>query len=131
MPMILKHIDKIAREKQRDVLFVDFVSPNNEYKNFIPRQELLLWLDEHNIAYEECGPIADEYGWESYRGQIYIDLPFDENNAQYKLLDSHLMTSENKFKIEGVRFYHLRLEQAMQNSHHDEPGFWEKWAEEF
>lgn len=24
MPMILEHIDKIARDKQRDVLFVDF-----------------------------------------------------------------------------------------------------------
>ena len=25
----------------------------------------------------------------------------------------------------------LTLETAMQNAHHDEPGFWGKWAEDF
>ena len=132
MPKILKHIDKIAREKQRDVLFVDFrPSGTEEYQDFKPRQELLSWLNEHVISYEECGPMASEFGWESYRGQVYIDLPFDQSNDKYRLLDKHLMTDDDKFKIKGVEFYYVPLDIAMKNAHHDEPGFWEKWAEDF
>ena len=135
MPQILKHIDKIARDKQRDVLFVNFKDPNDEfsfeYENFQHRQDLLQWLDTHKIKYEKCGTIASELGWEAYRGQVYIDLPFDETNEQYVALDKHLMTENNEFKIEGVEFYYLPLEVAMKISHHDEPGFWDKWAEDF
>lgn len=75
--------------------------------------------------------LTKKNGWERYRGQIYIDLPFDEDNAKYILLDNYLMTSENSFKIKGVEFYYLSLELAMKNSHYDEEGFWDKWAETF
>ncbi len=136
MPQIVEHIDKIAREKKRDVLFVTFQNEDNtlnslNYEEFKFRKELLIWLDEHNISFKKCGHIASENGWEAYRGQIYIDLPFDENNEQYNLLDKHLMNEDNTPKIKGVNFYYLTLEIAMKNAHHDEPGFWEKWAEEF
>lgn len=136
MPRIIEHIDKIARDKQRTVLYIDFKDKDNDlgildYEEFSNRKELLIWLDKHNISYEVCGAIASEAGWESYRGQIYIDLPLDEENEQYQLLDKHCMTADDEFKIEGVEFYYLSLELAMKNKHHDEPGFWDKWAEDF
>jgi len=31
----------------------------------------------------------------------------------------------------GVRFYVMPLDYAMENAAHDEPGFWERWAEDF
>jgi len=34
-------------------------------------------------------------------------------------------------KIDGVVFCYLPLEMAMKNAHHDEPGFWDRWAENF
>jgi len=80
---------------------------------------------------EHIDKIASEDGYEGYRGQLYINLPLDETNKQYKLLDNHLMTADNKFKNEGIQFYYLPLKIAMKNTHHDEPGFWEKWAENF
>ena len=32
---------------------------------------------------------------------------------------------------EQVQFFYLPLEHAMRNAHHDEPGFWDKWADNF
>ena len=134
MPQILKHIDKIAREKQRDVLFIDFdreMYPSYDYKNYEERKKLLQWLDKNNIPYEECGHMASEYEWESYRGQLYIDIPFDKNNEEYKNLNELLENPDGSMKIPGVNFWYLPLKVAMKNKHHDEPGFWDKWAENF
>ena len=134
MPVILKHIDKIAREKNRDVIFINFnkeVFPSYDHLKYKERNNLLQWLDENNIPYMECGPIADESGWESYRGQLYIDLPIDEKNKKYKLLCEHLDGPNSTFKIEGVESWIFPLEVAMKNKHHDEPGFWDRWAENF
>lgn len=132
--MLLEHIDKIAREVQRDVLFVGFdqeIFPSYEFNTYEARNDLIRWLDEHEISYKLCGPIASESGWESYRGQLYIDLPFDEKNEKYQLLDKHLCNADNTPKISGVIFYYVPLEIAMKNAHHDEPGFWDKWADNF
>ncbi len=132
--MIIEHIDKIARDLQRDVLYIAFDHehfPSYDYENYLVRNGLLQWLDDHEISYRKCGEIASENGWESYRGQLYIDLPFDENNEKYLLLDDHLCNEDNTPKIKGVVFYYLTLEIAMKNAHHDEPGFWDNWADNF
>ena len=134
MPIILKHIDKIAREKKRDVIFINFnqeVFPSYDWKDYDKRNELIKWLDSNKIPYRKCGPIADEGGWEAYRGQMYIDLPIDENNQKYQLLCEHLDGPNETFKISGVESWLFPLEVAMKNAHHDEPRFWDKWAEEF
>lgn len=76
MPQLIRHIDKIAREKQRDVLFVSFDKdefPNYDYENYKIRNKIIKWLDKNNIPFEECGEFANENGWESYRGQLYLD----------------------------------------------------------
>lgn len=143
MPQILKHIDQIGREKQRDVLYIVFNEPKKDedrwtdeylsykYKNDPVRNEFIQWLEENNIPYEECGPIASEFGWESYRGQLYIDVPMDENDERFLKLNEHLEYPNGEMKIEGIMYYHVPLIISMKNAHHDEPGFWEKWAENF
>lgn len=134
MPQILEHIDKIARDKQRDVIYIEFdrdIYPDYEYENYEERNNLIEWLKQHEISYRMCGPIASENGWESYRGQLYIDVPMDDNNSQYRLLNKHLEDEEGKMKINGVGHYYVPLEVAMKNKHHDEPGFWDRWAENF
>ena len=134
MAQILKHIDKIAREKNRDVIFINFdreVFPSYKYTEYKDRNELLQWFDKNDIPYQECGPIADEYSWESYRGQLYVDLPIDDNNEKYQLLCEHLDAPNGTFKIKGVESWIFPLKEALKNKHHDEPGFWDKWAENF
>lgn len=76
MPRQLKFIDAIAREKQRDVLFIAFRSKADWRKN-PRRQRVCQWLIEHQIAWEDCGPFADECCMRSYEGQIYVDVPYD------------------------------------------------------
>ncbi len=139
MPMVVEHIDAIARKKQRSVLFLEFGVPKDgnsftssyNYQKDPIRAEILQWLDAHNITYEMCGDIASEYGWRAYRGQIYLDVVPDESNEVYMFLNDYLEDEEGKSKFEGVIFYILSLEDAMKNAHHDEPGFWDRWAENF
>jgi len=134
MPKALEHIDKITRDKKRDVIFISFshdVFPSYDWENYDKRNEIIQWLDDNKIPYYECGPVASESGWEAYRGQLYIDLEIDENNEQYQLICEHLDAEDGTFKIEGVEFWIFPLKIAMKNAHHDEPGFWEKWAENF
>ena len=134
MAKLIKHIDKIAREVQRDVLYVEFsreVFPDYEWESYVGRNELIAWLEEQGIVYQHCAPFACEDGWEGYRGQLYIDVPVDDSNEQFLHVDSHLCTPDNSFKIPGIGLYIVTLEQALKNKHHDEPGFWDKWAESF
>ena len=134
MGMIVKHIDKIAREKQRDVIYIDFFENlgfDYDYEHYPTRVAFMQWMDEHEIKYIPCGYRAREDGWESYRGTLYIDVPMDTNNPKFLLLNEHLENEDGSFKIEGIFYYYLPLEVAMKNAHHDEPGFWEKWAEDF
>lgn len=141
MPMILEHIDAIARKKGRDVLFLDF--PQNigsdeseifadvDWDELPVRQQAIAWLDQNQIEWRECGHIANENMMCGYRGRIYIDVPFDLENIVFQKLSEHLETPEGEMKIAGVTFCYLPLEVAMKNAHHDESGFWEKWAETF
>ena len=133
VPVVIRDIDKIARDKQDGVLYVVFEGEKfrGDCEKFEERISLIKLLEEHEIVYEECANFASEYGWSSYKGQLYIDLPFDKKNKKYMVLENYLENEDGTPKMEGVMFYYLPLEIAMKNVHQDEPGFWEKWAEEF
>ncbi|AJE03574.1 hypothetical protein [Geobacter pickeringii] len=142
MPKLIEHIDAIARQKQRDVLFIvfhpadwgDFESDScwgYDYSVDPRRAKVLAWLDEHGITWQECGPVASTTSFRSYLGEVYIDIPFDEADELYCLVRNYLENPDGTMRDENVRFYYLPLEIAMKNAHHDEPGFWDRWAEEF
>lgn len=147
MPMGIKHIDKIAREKNRDVVFVSFEPEDYDNKYFHPpyhiyggdrgweddnnRRQFIQWLREQDIGYEPVAHFASESGWMAYNGNIYIDVPFDKSNDQYEMVRQHLEHDDGTPRNPKVRFWFCALEDALKNAHHDEPGFWEKWAENF
>ena len=155
MPQIIDHIDAIARKKQRDVLCLTFhtlpKTAENEddrgiswvhddevelkidyYDNPI-RKQVLDWLDFMNIPYTKCAEVASENGWCSYRGQIYLDFPYDEDNEHFKWFGQFIQEDDQGWSkpFLGVRCWCLPLDVAMKNAHHDESGFWENWAENF
>lgn len=116
MPLLVQHIDAIAREKNRDVLFLHF-------ENYLEDQELddnardrvLAWLDKNNIAYVPCMGIEhDSVILSSYLGDVYLDVPFDEDDPTYQVLHQHLEDEDGNMKIEGVFFYVLLLETALE-----------------
>jgi hypothetical protein len=142
MPQLIQHIDQIARQKQRAVLFLLFNDPLKkgeddgswpaiDYQHHSARQTILAWFKAHGIAHYPCGHFASESWMMSYRGQIYIDIPFDESNPDYQKVRDYLENADGNMKMPGVKFCYLPLEIAMKNAHHDEPGFWDKWAENF
>jgi hypothetical protein len=106
MPGLLTHIDAIARQKQRGVLYITF-QPGSIFdddgaaykweKNPI-REMICNWLTEHLIPWEPCGGIASENLMCNYRGQVYLDIPYDENNPMYVLTLDHQVLFLNIIK---------------------------------
>ena len=67
----------------------------------------------------------------SYAGEIFIDVPFDETDSQYRKLQAFLEHADGTSRFDDVRFFVVSLALAMKNAHHDEPGFWDRWADHF
>ena len=83
MPQLINFIDAIAKKKDRDVLFIDFPAcdpwkdEHSDWDDYAPRDSIIQWLDENKIAWQPCGPIANENTMSSYAGSVYVDVPFD------------------------------------------------------
>jgi hypothetical protein len=143
MVMLIEHIDAIGRRKRRDVLYLQFHplgadGPYGRSKalDYNPdrdetRQAILAWLDAHHIPWSMCGSISDTRVMDSYRGQVHIDVPFDDGDPTYCSVRDYLEHPDGSIRHEGVRFYVVPLAQAMENAVHDTPGFWENWAKGF
>jgi len=128
MPMILQTLDEIACEKQRDVLCISFHNPlhlrkaeqlqarmesNPEgWEDYPPRKAIMQWLAKRSVSYKPCYPMLD-HGWIAlpYMGHIYVDVPYDLEHPQYRLLAEHLEDAQGNAKIEGVFFCFLPLKQ--------------------
>lgn len=143
MPQLIDHIDAIARKNRRAVLYLEFHPknyfdfdekgnrPDYNWNQDSVREEILQHLNDINITWTLCGHFANENMLCCYLGQVYIDVPFDEANKQFQSLQAYLERPDGSMRFPTVRFYYLPLEEAMKNAHHDEPGFWERWAETF
>jgi hypothetical protein len=145
MPQLIETIDAIARQKQRDVLFVMFkpsepLATDSEQTSLHTRwdweqdplrQQVCQWLTQQQIAWQLCMLIADEHCIMGYQGAVYIDVPFDEADPQYQQVQQYLELPDGRMRYPSVTFYYLPLSRALENAHHDEPGFWEQWAKAF
>ncbi len=143
MPQIIDHIDAIARKKQRGVLFLEFhwqdsncPSENDmdidyDYNQGRLRKRIISWPKESCIAWQPCAEYCHENAIVPYMRQIYIDLPYDNNDPQYQRLASFLQKPDGPMRFDKVRFCFLPLRLAMKNSHQDKPGYWERWAANF
>jgi len=137
MPMIIDSIDRIARKKQRDVLYVTFMPLNEtghfdddifDWENCQARRRVIKWLETNKINYQFCHRFwADGLLEYLYQGQIYLGVVYDDKNELYKKLESYFENSDGSMKDPFVRFCYITLEQAMKNVHHDAPAYWDDW----
>ncbi|MFT5709205.1 MAG: hypothetical protein ACI9ES_003513 [Oceanospirillaceae bacterium] len=127
----MEYIDKIARDKNRDVLFLLFKDTSDEpdpfnYENFKHRNEAVEWLTNNNIPFYPCSGVANENSMgEFYNGNLYIDVPYDETDLLFLKLSGYLEHNDGSQKVNGIIFGYYPLELAMKNKHHDEPDFWD------
>ena len=153
MPLLLEHIDAFARQKQRGVLYLEFhplarapeageslsaqdirawkTMPDSAWKALPIRQQIIDWLDAHGIGWQRCGHFANVSLMMGYRGQLYIDLPYDKSLPAYQALEALLENPDGTMRYPDVFFIYCSLDMAMENVAHDEPGFWDRWAENF
>ena len=136
MPYLIKNIDAIAREKQRDVLFITFSDIQDWFTHYDwekdhLRANVINFLNEHSIGWQECGEFANDDCLMSYQGQIYVDLELNEKDEKYRILQKFLENPDGSMRHTNITFWLLTLERALTNKAHDEDGFWEKWAENF
>lgn len=93
MPVLIKHIDAIARKKQRDLLFLEFAQverPARRWQELDTRRRIIAGLDAMGIGWTLCGAIASGYVTRPYAGQIYIDVAHDPQEVTYQALQRFL-----------------------------------------
>lgn len=137
MPALIDHIDAIARQKGRPALYLEFHPQtaaerrSYDYQQDPMREQVLAWLDANGVPWRPCGPLANPSVMASWLGQVYLDLPWDETLPAYQVLRDYLELPDGSMRHAGVRFYAMPLALAMENAEHDEPGYWQRWAEAF
>ena len=92
MPQLIKHIDAIARKKQRDVLSIRFHAPETvheyDYEQDPDRLRVMRWLEEQGMAWQPCGPVASESAMLPYRGDVYVDVPYNVSDGRFQALQA-------------------------------------------
>ncbi|CAG9172520.1 hypothetical protein LMG23992_02257 [Cupriavidus laharis] len=138
MPQMIEHIDAIARQVGRDVLYLTFfedsagVAVREHWTENASRKEVVAWLDANEYTWKKCGEIASDH-WMvmGYRGTIYIDTAYDREDPVYLKLEHSLESPDGTLRLPKMRFWALSIGFAMCNAHQDAPGYWEKRAEDF
>ena len=139
MPMLIPCIDEIARQKQCDVAFLTFgdlpdvvqkqskgerlrryVFGINDWTSHPSRIQIIRLLKTNDIPWRICaGPSNSGFITGGYQGQIYLDVPYDADlpeEQQHPLFKKCLAIIEDgagQVKWEGVNFYGLTLERAI------------------
>lgn len=152
MPQIIQYVDAIARQKQRDVLYLVFGARTvraymheasaeddadsgifdvlHEWERTPNRQMVLDWLDEQGMAWQPCGGFTHVNCMRPYMGFVYVDVPYDTALPEYQKLEAFLEQADGSRVFPDVLFCYVPLDMAMNNAEHDDPDFWARWAEE-
>jgi hypothetical protein len=119
MPKLLHHIDEIACERQHDVIFVEFHNFETcyqlDYRANPSRAAIVDWLTDNNILHWECSSVPSGFGCPRYRGEIYIDVPYDRDDPLYLKLESFLENPDETMRFEGAWFRGFTLDSCMLN----------------
>lgn len=139
MPMLIKPIDHISIDKQRDVLFVKFdyvpdslsqddhecvLEKASPWELMPVRNQLIAFLDSVGIGWCECSGISWS-GWvEGYDGSIYIDVPYVLTDPSYCKVASFLEHTDGTSCHPDATWYCLLLSDALKNAHYGQAPSW-------
>lgn len=123
MSQILECIDEIAIRLQRDILFaspppdegpLDFLSEPDEVDT-PARRQAIEFLEAQGIEWKECWDFFSTSGILSspYRGAIFIDVPNDETDAHYKIVDAFFEDKDGNPHFPDFYLYLLPYDLAV------------------
>lgn len=125
---LIERIDAIARQRQRDDLYVKFSLPldgdespaEREYKQLrywqmLPgREACIAWLDKQGIDHRECFDLLPESDAGAHVPNcIYNDLVFDKSAPLVQALTAFLTHSDGSMKFPDATLCHLSLERVI------------------
>lgn len=67
----------------------------------------------------------------SWLGQVCLDLPYDEALPEVRVPRDDLEHPDGTMRHAGLRSLVMPLDHAMESAAHGEPGFRQRWAEDF
>ena len=112
MPQLVDYIDKICRDKKRDVLFLRFGDPLGGQFATATRKKIVAWLNENSIPYQDCVGYFSNSGYMSADESIYLDIPYDLDNPLYQKVADYLEDADGVIKHKDVEFLRLTYERA-------------------
>lgn len=102
--------------------------PDSAWKALPVRQQIIDWLDAQGIGWKRCGHFAaDGLPWAT----LYRPALYNKSLPAFQDLEAFLENPNGTMRYPEVFFVYCSLDKAMENAAHDEPGFWDRWAENF
>ena len=122
MPELIQYLDEIARRKKRDVLMVSFHELQDlmslDREVYAPRIEFIDFLNKHKIKWEKCAPPRSGSGWIiGYFGDIYLNIPFDQEDPGYQLVQKRLEFKNGSPRDKRILWYLHPLSEAIRIGH--------------
>ncbi len=68
-------------------------------------------LTEHQVDWQPCAYVADEHSMASYDGQLYLDVPYDDNDPLYVQMRNYWENPDGTMRFDTVSFWYLPLEK--------------------
>jgi len=119
MPRIIDHIDHIAISKQRDVMYLQIFSRDEEFfpvNDEVITKKVTSWLNDNNISWWECAMPSNSGIICGGPKLIYLDIPFVQKDQQYQLIESYLENKDGSMKIKNCDWFYLPLTKAIEMS---------------
>ncbi len=131
----MESIDAIARQLQRDVLYLEFARARRPH-----RADYLAWTaacascagrTKRAAPGANAAPSRRRRRYARIPREIFVDVSFDEHDARHRAVQAFLEHPDGSMRFDNVGFFVVGLALAMKNAHHDQPGVWNRWAENF
>lgn len=97
------------------------------WKSHPARAAIIAWLEMRGIGWNPCAPMEVEYCLPAYRGEIFIDIPYDPKSPRYRELEDFLEDNHGATRFAGASLYFLTLQAAVQNAFEVDPN----WIDDF
>ena len=127
MVWLIQTIDAIARQVQRDVIFLRFTANPRSRAVRKKLRETIEWLDHNKIGWKMTGDFDPRAIWiEGTPTCLYLDVA--SRTRKMSLVRKKFADADGSPRAQGFLFSRLALVEAMEHSERDDPDFWDNYV---